>query len=261
MVDDTFRSDSRNGSGTVAKAFQIVRYVTASPRRAVTVSEVAEELSLPRPTANRLIGNMIKLGMLKREVGSKRIIEGDELLTIAGDVLAGAASRGPRHEILRQLVMDTRETANVGAISAGQILYVDRVEAIWPLAFRLDVGSRVPLHCSAIGKLLLGHMPQAQRQKYIDATPLTQRTARTICDRDALRAELDSILETGVAIDNEECFEGVIGIAVPIPFKQNLHTLGLALVAPSARQTTRGLSGFLPAMRDAAANLAKTYAG
>lgn len=261
MVDDTFRSDSRNGSGTVAKAFQIVRYVTASPRRAVTVSEVAEELSLPRPTANRLIGNMIKLGMLKREVGSKRIIEGDELLTIAGDVLAGAASRGPRHEILRQLVMDTRETANVGAISAGQILYVDRVEAIWPLAFRLDVGSRVPLHCSAIGKLLLGHMPQAQRQKYIDATPLTQRTARTICDRDALRAELDSILETGVAIDNEECFEGVIGIAVPIPFKQNLHTLGLALVAPSARQTTRGLSGFLPAMKDAAANLAKTYAG
>ncbi|WP_306152928.1 IclR family transcriptional regulator [Roseovarius sp. MMSF_3281] len=259
MNDNPFKTETTTHSGTVAKAFQIVRYVTASPRHAVTVSEIAEELSLPRPTANRLIGNMIKLGMLKRELGSKRIIEGDALLSIAGDVLEGAASRGPRHEILRQLVIDTRETANIGAISSGQVLYVDRVEAIWPLAFRLDVGSRVPLHCSAIGKLLLGHMPQAQRQKYVDTLPLSQRTDRTICDRDALSAELDSILETGVALDNEECFEGVIGIAVPIPFKRNLHTMGLALAAPSARQTTQGLRDFLPAMKDAAASLAKTY--
>ncbi|MCZ0811635.1 MAG: IclR family transcriptional regulator [Pseudomonadota bacterium] len=259
MNEQRLDTAANNGSGTVAKAFQIIRYVTSSPRHSVTVSEIAEELSLPRPTANRLISNLIKLGMLKRDGGGTRIIEGDELLHIAGDVLEGAASRGPRHEILRQLVIDTRETANVGAVSSGQIVYLDRVEAIWPLAFRLDVGSRVPLHCSAIGKVLLSKMPQAQRRKYLDAIPLSRRTANTICERDALEAELDIICESGVAIDNEECFEGVIGIAVPVLFKQNQHSMGLALVAPSARQTLDGLRDFLPAMRTAAAGLARCY--
>lgn len=259
MNDKHLKSAVGNGSGTIAKAFQILGYVTSSPRHAVTVSEVAEELSLPRPTANRLISNMIKLGMLKREIGSTRIIEGDELVNISGNVLKGAASRGPRHEILRQLVIDTRETANVGAISAGQVVYLDRVEAIWPLAFRLDAGSRVPLHCSAIGKMLLSATPRAQLTKYLEAMPLSRRTQNTICDRDALEAELRTISENGVAFDNEECFEGVIGIAIPIPFKQTLHTMGLALVAPSARQTPDGLRGFLPAMEDAAAKLARCY--
>lgn len=259
MNKKPLKGEAGNGSGTVAKAFQILRYMTSSPRHAVTVSEVAEELSLPRPTANRLISNMIKLGLLKREIGSSRIIEGEGLLEIAGDVLEAAASRGPRHEILRQLVIDTRETANVGAISAGQVVYLDRVEAIWPLAFRLDAGSRVPLHCSAIGKVLLASMPKSQVGKYLDALPLSARTANTICDRGRLAAELEAIGETGVAMDNEECFEGVIGIAIPIPFRQTLHMMGLALVAPSARQTAAGLRDFLPAMQEAAGNLAKCY--
>lgn len=250
---------AQNGSGTVAKAFQIIKHLTSSQRHSVTVSEIAEELSLPRPTANRLISNLIKLGILKRDGGSTRIIEGDELVQIAGRVLEGAASRGPRHEILRQLVIDTRETANVGTISAGQVVYLDRVEAIWPLAFRLDVGSRVPLHCSAIGKVLLSLMPPRQRRKYLDALPLPRRTENTICDSAALGAELDVVRKSGVAFDNEECFEGVIGIAVPIPVRQNQNGIGLALVAPSGRQTTEGLRDFLPKMEEAAANLAKCY--
>ena len=121
------------------------------------------------------------------------------------------------------------------------------------------MGSRVPLHCSAIGKVLLSNMPQAQRRKYLDAMTLSRRTDNTICARDALEAELDNIRDTGVAFDNEECFEGVIGIAVPVLFKQNQHSMGLALVAPSARQTLEGLRDFLPAMKTAAANLAKCY--
>ena len=248
-----------NGLGTVAKAFQIIQYVTSEPRHSVTVSQIAEELALPRPTANRLVSNLVKLGMLKRDGGGMRIIEGDALVQIAGNALEGAASRGPRHEILRQLMIDTRETANLGAVSSGQIVYLDRVEAVWPLAFRLDVGSRVPLHCSAIGKVLTAMMPLAQRQKYLDALPLLRRTANTICDAGALKAELDAIRDDGFAIDNEECFEGVIGIAVPIFFQKNHHTMGLALVAPSARQTPDGLRSFLPAMKAAASNIAKCY--
>lgn len=259
MVKNSRDTIARTGAGTVAKAFQIIRFVTSAPRHSATITEIAEELSLPRPTANRLISNLIKLGMLQREGGGTRIIEGDKLVNVAGAVLKGAASRGPRHEILRQLVIDTRETANLGTISGGQIVYLDRVEAIWPLALRLDVGSQVPIYCSAIGKLLLSRMPHSHRRKYLDTLPMLQRTENTILDHMALEQELDRIRDEGVSIDNEECFAGVIGIAVPIEGEQAHPTMGLALAAPSGRQTPERLRDFLPAMTEAAERLAKCY--
>jgi DNA-binding IclR family transcriptional regulator len=260
---DPIMTEQKNGgtgnAGTVAKAIEIVRVVTSAANHSSTVSEIAEQLSLPRPTANRLISNLIKLGMLKRDGGGRRIIEGDGLVDIAGAALEGAASRGPRHEVLRQLVLDTRETANVGAVSNGQIIYLDRVEAVWPLAFRLDVGSYVPIHCSAIGKILLSRMSLPQRQRYIDALPLRARTDKTICDPTHLQRQLDHICETGVALDDEECFVGVVGIAVAVEVAQPMLLMGLALVAPSGRQSVDRMMEFVPAMKAAARKLAICY--
>lgn len=251
--------DSTASQSNVGKAFEIIRAVTESPKHSATVAEVAEALSLPRPTANRIISNLIKLGLLKRDGGGIRIIEGDLLVELASTVLQSASMRGPRHEVLKQLVIDTRETANVGTLVGGEVLYLDRVEAAWPLAFRLDPGSRVPIYCSAIGKLLLSQMPPDQREKYLDAMTLTRRTPTTICDPKMLRQEIERIAEQGVAIDDEECFNGVLGIAVPIVSTVSTPPMALALAAPSGRQTPDLLRGFLPAMRSAAERLGRCY--
>ncbi|MGJ8546068.1 MAG: IclR family transcriptional regulator [Sulfitobacter sp.] len=261
MKELSEKTQQRLNAGTVAKAVEIIQAVTAGPHHYSTVTEIAERLALPRPTANRLISNLIKLGMLKRDGGGTRIIEGDGLVRLAGNILAGAASRGPRHEVLRQLVIDLRETANVGAIANGQVLYVDRDEAAWPLIFRLDVGSNVPIHCSAIGKLLLSRMSDVQRRKYVNTLPLPRRTENTICDPELLIRELDRIRAVGVAVDNEECFNGVIGIAVAIGEDKATPQMALALVAPSGRQSVEGMMEFVPEMRAAAARLAECYHG
>ena len=244
-------------TGTVAKAMQILTLVTAPPRHFSTVTEIAEELAIPRPTATRLVNNLIKLGMLKREGGGKKIIEGDDLVGLASAALTGSASRGPRHEILHELVLATRETANIGTLVNGQVVYLDRVEALWPLAFRLEVGSRVPLYCSALGKLVLAMMPEVQLAKYLETVALRPLTQNTIQTRDALAKEIAQIRKDGISVDREECFEGVIGIAVPVIAAP--PTIGLALVAPSSRQTPEGLRQLVPLMQDAAERLAKCY--
>lgn len=252
-------TEAGGGSGTVGKAFEIIRAVVGGPDHSSTVAEIAAQLDLPRPTANRVISNLIKLGLLKRDGGSTRIIEGGRLVELAASVIEGSVQRGPRHEVLRQLVIDTRETANVGMLAGGQVRYLDRVEAAWPLALRLDVGSRVPIYCSAIGKLLLSRMAPAQQEKYLATLTLKRLTANTICDRDALRRELEQIREEGVAVDNEECFDGVIGMAVPVSPARGVPPIGLALVAPSARQTVERLRGLLPSVRDAADRLGRCF--
>ncbi|MFU1478739.1 IclR family transcriptional regulator [Roseovarius sp. C7] len=244
-------------TGTVAKAVQILTLVTSPPRHFSTVSEIAEELAIPRPTATRLVNNLIKLGMLKREAGGKKIIEGDDLVGLAAATLTGSASRGPRHEILHELVLATRETANIGTLVNGQVVYLDRVEALWPLAFRLEIGSRVPLYCSALGKLILAMMPDDQLDKYLDTVVLRSLTENTLKSQAELADEISQIRRDGISIDREECFEGVIGIAVPVISAP--PTIGLALVAPSSRQTPEGLRQLVPLMQDAADRLAKCY--
>src|SRR5690606_3359907 len=105
----------------------------------------------------RILSNLVKLGLLQRDTRLRQLHEGDRLLQLALGVVARAVQRGPRHEILRELAQKISETCNVGMIVGGRVRYIDRVEAQWPLSLRLEPGSELPLHCTAVGKLLLGH--------------------------------------------------------------------------------------------------------
>ena len=246
------------GAGTVFKALAVLEAVIGSSPTP-TAAAVTERLKMPRPTTNRIIANLIKLGFLKRDVTQRQLVEGERLLQLALSVLVRSAQHGPRHEILRGLAQRTQETCNVGTIVGGQIRYIDRVEAQWPLSLRLDPGSAVPLHCSALGKVLLGHMPAAQRDKYLSTLPLKRYTGNTITSVEVLAKELDQVAGRGFSLDNEEYFSGVVGMAVPIPNGDEEPVLAVAVAAPSARITVTDLQKDLPDLRDVAAKLALCY--
>lgn len=251
-------TSTTEGAGTVFKALAVLEAVIGSSPTP-TAAAVTERLKIPRPTTNRIIANLIKLGFLKRDVTQRQLVEGERLLQLALSVLVRSAQHGPRHEILRELARRTGETCNVGTIVGGQIRYVDRVESQWPLSLRLDPGSAVPLHCSALGKVLLGHMPVAQREKYLSTLPLKRYTSNTITRVEVLARELDLVARRGFSLDNEEYFSGVVGMAVPIPNGDDEPVLAVAVAAPSARVTVTDLQKILPDLRDAAAKLALCY--
>ncbi len=226
-----------------------------------SAAQITEVLDLPRPTTNRVISNLIKLNFLKRDVKHRELIEGDRLLKLALNVIARATQRGPAHEILRELSSLTRETCNIGTIAAGRIRYVDRVEAHWPLALRLEPGSDVPLHCTAIGKLLLASLPEEQREKFVNTMTLSRNTDNTITNRITLRDNLQAIAEQRFSIDSQEHLSGVLGIAVPIPSNQNYPVLALGMAVPTARATTESLKKQLPILQDYAQRLGDCYYG
>lgn len=256
-LEQTTKADS-HVTGSLAKSVDVLERIMASSQ-APSAAELTDELKLPRPTTNRIIANLVNLGLLARDPKQRQLIEGERLLNLALNVLERAAQRGPRHQILRELSHQTRETTNVGIIAHGQIRYVDRVESQWPLSLRLEPGSTVPLHCTAIGKLLLGLMPVEQREKYLKTLKLTPFTPSTLTDPAALRAELDDISRCGFSLDREEYLSGVVGLAVPIPNGRSAPVLALAIAAPSARMTADELVGDLPLLRQAAEKLAKCY--
>lgn len=250
-------SDAAN-AGALSKALDVLEMVMSSvyPPSAAAITE---ELNLPRPTTNRIIGNLVRLDFLKRDVKQRQLVEGDRLLKLALAVVARATQRGPRHEILRELSARTGETCNVGVMTGGRIRYLDRVEAHWPLSLRLEPGSEIPLHCTALGKLLLGHLPPVDREKYLNTIELVRHTDNTITDVKALEAELDQIVTDGVSLDNEEYLPGVVGMAIPIPNKDGSPILGLAIAAPSARVTVAELRNSLPLLREFAERMTFCY--
>lgn len=247
-------------SNPLRKTLEVLRMVMKSVH-APSAAQISATLNIPRPTTNRIIANLTGLGFLKRDAEQSQLIEGDQLLGLALDVIARAAQRGPRHDILQALAAKTKETCNIGIIANGRVRYIDRVEAEWPLSLRLEPGSEVPLHCSALGKLLLSQLSPAQKIKYYKTMHLQRFTEHTITDMAHFENEIATIAKQGVALDNEEYFSGVIGMVVPIPLGKTQAMMGLAVAAPSSRLTVSDLMLDLPLLHEAAGKLAVCYRG
>jgi len=254
------RKKGEDAAGAVPKALRVLETVAAR-RRPLSIAEIAAALDLPQPTAHRIVGSLEKLGFVSREPGRRRIVEGSRFVRMGLDVLRAAAGSGSRHAVLAALARKTGESCNLGVIADGHVIYVDRVESQWPLGLRFEPGSRVPLHCTAIGKLLLSELPESAVEAHIANASLARYTASTITDARKLKAELERTRQQGYSLDNEEFMSGVICMAVPVRGPRDGQACaGLAISAAQARHTLAGVKRFLPDLRAAAARLERALA-
>jgi len=153
---------------------------------------------------------------------------------------------------MEQLVGDIRETCNLGVFDRDSVLYIERVECDWRIRIQLGAGSRVPLHASAIGKLLVAHLPTAARSRILDTIPRPALTDNTIIDADKLEIEFAQIRRLGYAINNSESTEGLIGLAVPVRTAKGRIIAGLSVHAPTTRLEIESAVALLPRFEDAA---------
>ena len=231
----------------------------ANHGRALTLPEVVALTGWPKPTAHRMLAQLETGGWLQREPDGRRYALSTRLLRLGEATLSASAQQGVRHAVLRQLVTDVGESCNLTALSGTEVVYLDRVESAFPLRLELRPGTRVPLHCSASGKLFLAHRHTRERNALLDGLTLSRHTATTLTTRDALDTELDAIRRQGYALDAEEFVDGLVCIAVPVRAADDRTVrCALALQAPVARVSLERLPAFLPRLNEAAAAIART---
>jgi len=255
------RSGERRKKGSaIERTLAILEAMAVAPGPRAA-SDVAAALGVPKPTVHRICLMLEREGFLRREPDAKRFTVGPRMTRLAQGGLKASARLGARHAILENLSREIRETCNLGILDDRSVVYIDRVEADWPLRLHFEAGSRVDPHCTAMGKLFLAHLPEGERKRLLGALPLARYTAKTITNRNALDRELDRIRRSGYSTDDEEFLMGVVCLAAPITDAKGAVIAAVALQAPRARMSLRDAQRHLPRLKRAAQRYSEVFNG
>ena len=248
----------RRDGHTSLRSFQIAEAVAHSGQP-ITLDHIARVTAIPKSTAHRIVSTLASEGILLREVGGKCYSAGERLLAMIVGNMSKVSFQTERRAILRGLVDQIGETCNFATLDGTDVIYVDRVEADWPLRLHLQPGSRVPIHCTAIGKTFLAHMRAAMRRRVLYGTHLARYTAKTVTDPVQLEKELVRIRKTRVAVDDGGYLAGLIAVAVPVFGRDRRVIASVAVHAPEPRLSLSDALRHVPLLKRAAADLGMMY--
>ena len=226
--------------------------VIASKDQYFSLQSLVDETGLPKPTLHRMLQHLETAHLLERSGDGRLFGTGVRLRRLAENLLLNDTAHGARHTVLRNLVTEVGESCNLTALSGSEVIYIDRVETPAPLRFYLHSGSRVPVHCSASGKIFLSQMSPSQRLRLLSHAPLEAYTPKTITQPEALETEIKLVKRQGFALDNEEFLPGLLCVAMLVPASVGRSNLCIAVQAPLMRLTADKALALLPALQRAA---------
>ena len=202
--------------------------------RSLTLTEIAERAGLARPTAHRLIAELSAWGALRRDARGAYTI-GRRLWDLGLLAPVQTGLREVAAPFLHDLYGATRATVHLAVRDKTRVLYVDTVRGNASVPIVSTVGSRLPLHSTGVGKVLLAHAPQAVRREVL-GSPLPRFTAYTLTQPARLERQLSRALQEGYATTAEEMTLGACSVAVPIVVAEEA-VAALGIVVADLRRT------------------------
>lgn len=214
---------------SVSRALSIVDLLIAEPEHELGISQIARALGIGKSTVHQLVATFVAHGFLDQVETSGRYRLGTRLME-AGAIASDHVGLGPAvTPILEQLVKRVGETSSIGIMASHEIVLIHRVEAKSVLRVDLKIGTRFPLHNSAIGRVILGAMSDQPRQQLLNTLNMSE------AEREAMTAALQDVRKAGHAIVRNIPVDGINAIAVPIFGKQGEPIAGLVIAGPSFR--------------------------
>ena len=180
------------------------------------VTELSRELDLHKSTVFRLLDTLKYRGYVEKNDDNQNYIIGIKLFELGSRVLNDIDSRNRVRPYLEELKEKTDETVHLGILDDGEIIYVDKVESNATIRMYSQVGRRVPVHSTSLGKVILAHLPEERVREIIEHKGLPEEGKNTITDPDELIEHLKKVKEQGYAVDDEEQEEGIRCIAGPV---------------------------------------------
>ena len=210
--------------------------VLAEAQQPLGLSELAARAAFDKATTHRLARTLLAFGYLSQDAGSRRYRLGVRALDIGYAYLSRLDVRELALPFMHQLVRQFSESVSLSILDGPDVVYIERVRAgNLRVGIEVHVGTRIPAHCSSMGKAFLAWLPPAQAQDVLAARPLVQLTPKTIIDVARLETELVEVRARGFAINDEEMALGLRSAAAAI----RDHTGGPVAALNAAVATAR----------------------
>ncbi len=182
----------------------------------LSLTEISRSTELNMTTSLRIASTLESAGYLRRDPDTKRYRPGLKVLQLGFAALRSVDVRQSARPLLEQLSRSTGETVSLSVLYGLEIVYVDRIRNRQIVGVLLGLGSRLPAHCTAMGKAMLANIPPDRFSFLLGERQLEPCTANSIVDIEALEAEFVKIRRRGYAINNQELVVGLRAVAAPI---------------------------------------------
>lgn len=258
MLDRPDNDENNGRMSALDKALAVLEAVS-DQQQAVGLPDLAARLNLPRQTVHRLLGQLEEAGLVRRDPSRERYAIGPRQSRLALASLCSKNQSAPLRALLQELVDDLKETCNIGVLDDLTYVYTERIECKWPLRTHLEAGSRVGAHAVSGGKIMLAALDPAVLKALLKGRKLAAYTRKTRTKFTDLEAELAEVRARGHALNDEELFDGIIGVAVPIRDGNGRTLAALAVHGPLTRLTMPDCERFVPKLHKSAERIAKVW--
>jgi len=250
---------SRYNVEALARGLDILELFT-SQNTSLTLTESVSLLNLSKSTVFRLLSTLQTLGYLDLDPETRRYCPSLKVLQLGFTAINSLEVHQVARPHLERLAQELDETVSLCVLDGNHVIYVDRVRNKSIVGVMLKVGSRIPAHCTTIGKVLLADLPPDKLDLFFNSAKLTQYTSRTMCMREVLLSELVKVRKNGYAICDGELAVGLRASGAPIYNRQQKAIAGINVTGASATISMNRLKkNIIPAIVRTAAQISFAF--
>ena len=242
-MNDASRPRGRPRGGPTNKAVTNVRALERAllllgiiaDADSLSLTELSQRAGMPASTAHRLLVTLQNFGYLEFREDTQQWSVGVEAFRIGGSFARRIKVVDAGRPMLRELMEQTGETANMAIADDGDVVFVSQVETHEPIRAFHRPGTRAHMHASGIGKALLAHFDSPALDRWMRTKGLVAYTDNTISDPQILRHEMEATRARGWAIDNEERTLGMRCVAAAVYNSFGEAVAGISVSGPTVR--------------------------
>ena len=205
----------------------------------IGLSELASLSELNVATTHRIVSSLVRRGYLNQKQKRQKYSLSTKFLQYSNVLSRRMKIRDIAFPIVDALNKMVGESVNIAILDRNEVVYIEHIETNKSLRIFTQVGNRVPLYCTGVGKIFLAHMDDDELQKALTITELLPQTINTITDIEQLKQELELVKTEGVAADNEEMEIGVKCIASPVKNSEGSVVAAISVSGPTARLSNK----------------------
>ncbi|MFD1177649.1 IclR family transcriptional regulator [Paenibacillus puldeungensis] len=211
----------------------------------IQIARLTEQVGLSKSTTHRLLATLSSMNYVVKDPETDKYKLGLQILFLSRNILNQNNVVSTARPYLEKLSAEVNETVHLCVEDLGEVTYIDKIESNQTIRMFSRIGSRAPMYCTGVGKVLYAGMAESRLEQLIAQVDFVPKTKNTITSAEALRKEIQKVKQQGYALDDVENEEGIRCIAAPIYNHEGKIVASFSISGPSNRVTLDLVNGML----------------